>query len=163
MGRRQRIGPFLRGVHHASRTPKESCSGGQSWRVRCASFGPEGADAFYKGAIANEIVAAVREAGGVLTAADLAGYAPTERAPLETHHRGLRVLTMPPPSSGGVALIEALGILDVHYPTEADLARDGRGSSAYLHVLAEALKHAFADRARYLGDPDFVTVDVGPL
>jgi len=120
-----------------------------------------GADAFYKGAVANEIVASVRASGGVLTAADLAGYTPTERVPLETHHRGLRVLTMPPPSSGGVALIEALGILDVHYPTDADLARDGRGSSAYLHVLAEALKHAFADRARYLGDPDFVTVDVG--
>jgi gamma-glutamyltranspeptidase/glutathione hydrolase len=119
-----------------------------------------GADAFYKGEIAAEIVASVRAAGGVLTAADLAGYAPTERTPLEAHHRGLRVVTMPPPSSGGVALIEALGILDAHYPAAADLDRDGRGSSAYLHAVTEALKHAFADRARYLGDPDFVTVDV---
>ena len=85
------------------------------------------------------------------------------RAPLETRYRGLRVLSMPPPSSGGVALVETLGVLAARYPAEADLARDGRGSSATLHVLAEALKHAFADRARYLGDTDFVAVDLGHL
>jgi gamma-glutamyltranspeptidase/glutathione hydrolase len=122
-----------------------------------------GAGAFYKGPIAAEIVKAVTAAGGVMTAADLAGYTVTERAPLEMNHRGLRVLTMPPPSSGGVALIETLGILDARYPTLLDLPKDGAASPAYLHTLAEAFKHAFADRARFLGDPDFVTVDVAKL
>jgi gamma-glutamyltranspeptidase/glutathione hydrolase len=122
-----------------------------------------GADAFYKGALANEIVKAVRAAGGVMDAADLAGYTATDRPPLSTDYRGLRVYSMPPSSSGGVALIETLGILAAHYPTEADLQRDGRESSAYLHVLAEAFKHAFADRARFLGDTDFVSVDLAHL
>jgi gamma-glutamyltranspeptidase / glutathione hydrolase len=122
-----------------------------------------GADAFYKGALANEIVKAVRAAGGVIDAADLAGYTATDRTPLATDYRGLHVFSMPPSSSGGVALIETLGILAAHYPTEADLQRDGRESSAYLHVLAEALKHGFADRARFLGDTDFVSVDLAHL
>jgi gamma-glutamyltranspeptidase / glutathione hydrolase len=122
-----------------------------------------GADAFYKGEIAKEIVKAVARAGGVLTAEDLAGYTATERTPLGTDYRGLRVYSMPPSSSGGVVLIEALGILAAHYPTDADLQRDGRGSSAYLHVVSEALKHGFADRARFLGDTDFVPVDLPHL
>ncbi len=122
-----------------------------------------GPGAFYKGPIAAEIVKAVTAAGGVMTAEDLAAYAPTERAPLEMSHRSLRVLTMPPPSSGGVALIETLGILDALYPTSADLPKDGPQSPAYLQSLTEAFKHAFADRARFLGDPDFVTVDVAKL
>jgi gamma-glutamyltranspeptidase/glutathione hydrolase len=122
-----------------------------------------GPGAFYKGPIAAEIVKAVDAAGGVMTAEDLATYAPVERAPLETTHRGLRVLTMPPPSSGGVALVETLGILDARWPTLADLPKEGAASPAYLHTLAEAFKHAFADRARYLGDPDFVSVDVPKL
>jgi gamma-glutamyltranspeptidase/glutathione hydrolase len=122
-----------------------------------------GADAFYKGEIAKAIVDAVHASGGVLTLDDLAHYAPVERHPLETTYRGLRVVSMPPASSGGVVLIEALDILKARYPSDAELARDGRGSSAYLHVLAEALKHGFADRARFLGDTDFVTVDMAHL
>jgi len=122
-----------------------------------------GADAFYKGPVAQEIVKAVRAAGGVLTEQDLADYTATVRAPLEGAYRGLRVLSMPPPSSGGIVLMEALGILSNVYRTDEDVRREGRGSSAYLHVLAEALKHGFADRARYLGDTDFVQVDVSHL
>ena len=122
-----------------------------------------GPGAFYKGANAAEIVKAVTAAGGVMTADDLASYAPTERTALETSYRGLRVLTMPPPSSGGVALVETLGILDALYPTASDLPKDGPQSPAYLQSLTEAFKHAFADRARFLGDPDFVTVDVAKL
>jgi gamma-glutamyltranspeptidase/glutathione hydrolase len=122
-----------------------------------------GADAFYKGEIAAEIVAAARAAGGVLSAADLADYKAVERTPVETRYRGLRVVSMPPPSSGGIALCETLGILAARAPAEEDLTRDGRGSSASLHVLAEALKHAFADRARALGDTDFVKVDLAHL
>jgi len=122
-----------------------------------------GPGAFYKGPLAAEIVKAVAAAGGVMTAEDLASYSVTERAPLETSHRGMRLLTMPPPSSGGVALVETLGILDALYPTLGDLPKDGATSPAYLHALAEAFKHAFPDRARFLGDPDFVIVDVPKL
>ena len=122
-----------------------------------------GPDAFYKGEIAKEIVKAVTKAGGVLSAADLAGYTATERTPVSGEYRGLRIYSMPPSSSGGVVLLETLGILATHYPTEAALQRDGRGSSAYLHVLSEALKHGFADRARFLGDTDFVSVDLPHL
>ena len=141
---------------------------GETWRRpelagTLAKLRTGGAGAFYKGAIADEIVKAVRGAGGLITADDLAGYAATDRTPLATGYRGLRVYTMPPPSSGGVAMIEALGVLAARYPADADLQRDGRGSSAYLHVLAEALKHGFADRARYLGDTDFVSVDLPHL
>jgi gamma-glutamyltranspeptidase / glutathione hydrolase len=141
---------------------------GEIWRrpdlaVTLGKLRSGGADAFYKGPLANEIVKAVRASGGVMDAADLAGYTVTDRTPLATDYRGLRVYSMPPSSSGGVALIETLGILAAHYPTEADLQRDGRGSSAYLHVLAEAFKHGFADRARFLGDTDFVPVDLAHL
>jgi gamma-glutamyltranspeptidase/glutathione hydrolase len=122
-----------------------------------------GPDAFYKGEIAAEIVKAVSGGGGVMTAADLSGYAATERTPLELPYRGLRVFSMPPSSSGGVVLIETLGILSARYPDRAALDKLGRNSSAYLHVLAEAFKHGFADRARFLGDSDFVTVDLAHL
>jgi gamma-glutamyltranspeptidase / glutathione hydrolase len=122
-----------------------------------------GADAFYKGEVAKEIVKAVTSAGGVLTVEDLAGYTATLRTPLAADYRGLRVYSMPPSSSGGVVLLETLGIMAAHYPTDADLQRDGRGSSAYLHVVSEALKHGFADRARFLGDTDFVSVDLPHL
>ncbi len=122
-----------------------------------------GADAFYKGPVAQEIVKAVHAAGGVLSEQDLADYTATVRVPLEAQYRGLHVSTMPPPSSGGIVLIETLGIMAAVYPTDADVRKEGRGSSAYLHVLAEALKHGFADRARYLGDTDFVAVDVPHL
>lgn len=117
-----------------------------------------GADAFYRGEIADEIVRSVNAAGGVLTRADLESYRVTERVPLDTTYRGLRIYAMPPPSSGGVALIEALGILSARFPESSDLVKLGYGSSAHWQVLAETLKHVFADRARFLGDSDFVHV-----
>jgi len=122
-----------------------------------------GPGAFYKGPIADAIVAAVKGSGGVMTAADLDGYTVTERTPIEVMYRGLSVMAMPPPSSGGAALAETLGILSARYPDGTALVKLGAGSSAYLQVLAEALKHAFADRARHLGDPDFVTVPLDHL
>jgi gamma-glutamyltranspeptidase/glutathione hydrolase len=127
-----------------------------------AKLKAKGPDAFYKGPIADEIVKAISAAGGVMTAQDLAAYASTERTPLETTYRGLRVVTMPPASSGGVALVEALGILGARYPKPGDLP-PARESGPYLHTVAEAFKHAFADRARFLGDTDFVTVDLPRL
>jgi gamma-glutamyltranspeptidase/glutathione hydrolase len=131
-----------------------------AWTLGKLRAGP---DAFYKGDVAKEIVTAVRAAGGVLTAEDLAGYTVVDRTPVEARYRGLRVASMPPSSSGGVALIETLGILAARYPAGLAAAGETRGSAAQLHVLAEAFKHAFADRARYLGDTDFVAVDVAGL
>src|SRR6185503_18939585 len=108
--------------------------------------------AFYRGAIADDVVATAKAGGGVLTAQDLASYQVDEPAqPLWGTWRGLRLATMPLPSSGGIAILEALGLLDA---SGIDLGKLGPGSSAALHVIAELLRHAFADRARFLGDTD---------
>ncbi|MBC8133027.1 MAG: gamma-glutamyltransferase [Deltaproteobacteria bacterium] len=122
-----------------------------------------GPDAFYKGQIAADIIKAVTEAGGIMSVADLEKYAATERTPVEVRYRGLRVLSMPPPSSGGVALAQTLGILASRYADATAFPKVGRTSSAYIHALTEATKHAFADRARHLGDPDFVQVPLARL
>jgi gamma-glutamyltranspeptidase/glutathione hydrolase len=116
-----------------------------------AKFAKSGREGFYKGAVAAELLAAVKKSGGALTADDLASYAPLEREPLEGHFRGKRVIGVPPPA-GGATVIETLQILDARPPLA------GAGSSASLHALVEAFKHAFADRARALGDPGFVDV-----
>lgn len=117
-----------------------------------------GPDAFYHGPIARAIASEVQKRGGLLTAEDLAAYEPKLREPLRGTYRGRTVVSFPPPSSGGVALLEALNILEGF-----ELAPLGAGSSASIHRIAEAMKLAFADRAAYLGDPDFVTVPVAPL
>jgi gamma-glutamyltranspeptidase / glutathione hydrolase len=114
-----------------------------------ATIAAEGARAFYRGALADELVATVRDGGGVMTADDLARYRAIEREPLWGTWRGYKLATMPLPSSGGVVLLEALAILDA---TGIDLAALGPGSAAYFHVINEVLAHAFADRARLLGD-----------
>ena len=108
---------------------------------------------FYKSSLAAAIPAHVQRRGGVLTETDLAGYTPVLRPPLRGDYRGFEVVSFPPPSSGGVALIEMLNILEGY-----DLRPLGAGSSASIHRVAEAMKLAFADRAAYLGDPDFVAV-----
>jgi len=118
----------------------------------------EGPEAFYEGPIARAIAETVQKHGGLLTVEDLAAYEPKLREPLRGTYRGRTVLSFPPPSSGGVALIEALNVLEGF-----DLASLGAGSSASIHRVAEALKLAFADRAAYLGDPDFVAVPVAEL
>jgi gamma-glutamyltranspeptidase / glutathione hydrolase len=123
----------------------------------------QGPEAFYTGPIALAIVKSVKDAGGVMLPEDLRRYTVVERKPLETGYRGLRVIAMPPPSSGGVALAEALGVLSAWRAQRNQERLPERGSSAYLHVVAEALKHAFADRARFLGDPDFVKVPTAQL
>jgi gamma-glutamyltranspeptidase/glutathione hydrolase len=117
-----------------------------------------GPEAFYRGVIAERIAAAVREAGGVMNEADLAGYKPVLRAPLRGQYRGYEVVSMPPPSSGGVHLIQILNILEGF-----DLARAGAGSAEAIHLAAEAMKPAYADRAAWLGDPDRVKVPVRGL
>ncbi|MGY2049870.1 gamma-glutamyltransferase [Methylobacterium sp. JK268] len=117
-----------------------------------------GPDAFYAGPIAGKIVAAVREAGGVMTESDLTGYRVALRQPVRGTYRGTEIVAMPPPSSGGVHLIEILNILEGY-----DLAALGAGSAGALHLEAEAMKQAYADRAAYLGDPDRVRVPVTGL
>jgi gamma-glutamyltranspeptidase/glutathione hydrolase len=109
-----------------------------------------GRDGFYKGETARLLAAAMKQNGGLITEADLAAYEARERVALRGSYRGYEIISMPPPSSGGTALLEMLNILEGF-----DLAAQGHGSALHLHLLAEAMRRAFADRARWLGDPDF--------
>ncbi|CAO4163340.1 gamma-glutamyltransferase [Methylorubrum populi] len=118
----------------------------------------QGPDAFYRGPIAQKIAAAVQGAGGIMTAGDLAAYRPEIRTPVRGTYRGYEIVSMPPPSSGGVHLIEILNILEGY-----DLAGMGAGSARALHTLAEAMKPAYADRATWLGDPSRTKVPVAGL
>jgi gamma-glutamyltranspeptidase/glutathione hydrolase len=118
----------------------------------------DGAPAFYGGRIAESIARAVRNEGGRMNPADLAGYKPVERQALTGIYRGHEILAMPPPSSGGVHLIELLNVLEAY-----DLAALGAGSADAIQIEAEAMKIAFADRAEYLGDPAFISVPVSSL
>ncbi len=115
-----------------------------------------GAHGFYAGSVARRLVEGVNAAAGIWTLADLADYRVVERAPLRAEYRGMRVTTVPPPSSGGVALIQMLKILEP-YPLEKRV----RGERERL--LIEAMHQAYRDRAEYLGDADFVKVDVESL
>jgi gamma-glutamyltranspeptidase/glutathione hydrolase len=110
-----------------------------------------GPRAFYEGAIADDVIATAKAAGGVMTQGDLRGYQVADREPLWGTWRGMKLATMPLPSSGGIALLETLGLIDA---SGIDLAKLGVGSSAALHIIAEAMRHAFADRARFLGASD---------
>ena len=118
----------------------------------------QGAAVFYRGWIGQTIVAMIKKAGGVMTLDDLKNYRAVWRDPLIGTYRDRTVIAMPPPSSGGVAILQMLNTLEA-YKLE-DLQHN---SPAYLHLLSEAMKHAFADRAQFLGDPDFVHVPVGKL
>ena len=120
-----------------------------------AAIARDGARAFYQGPIAEKIVAAVRGAGGIMTRDDLQNYRAVERTPLRGRYRGYDIVSMPPPSSGGTILIEMLNILEGY-----TLSKLGANSDATLHLMIEAMKRAYADRAVHLGDPDFVRVPV---
>lgn len=114
-----------------------------------------GAKAFYTGEIARRIVADMKANGGLITMDDLAAYKPVERDPLVGTYRGHTVYTAPPASAGGATLLNMLNILE-----QFDLKATGQGSAASLHLLAETMKLAYADRYRVLGDPAFVTAPV---
>ena len=118
----------------------------------------QGPDAFYKGAIADLIAAEMARSGGLITKADLAAYTPRERPPIIGTYRGYRVISMPPPSSGGIALVQLLNILE-SFP----LADYGHNSSRAIHLVAEAARRVYADRSEWLGDPDFFKVPVTGL
>ena len=112
----------------------------------------DGRDGFYKGEVAERLAAFMRENKGIITEEDLARYEAVERKPLETTYHGYRVFSMPPPSSGGTALIEMLNMLEGY-----DLNSLGYHSADYVHLLSEVMRRAFADRAQFMGDPDFNT------
>lgn len=109
-----------------------------------------GRDGFYKGETARLLAAAMRKHGGLITEEDLANYQAQERQPIHGTYRGYDIYSMSPPSSGGTAVVEMLNILEGF-----DLRAAGFASAQHVHLLTEAMRRAFADRARYLGDPDF--------
>ncbi len=114
--------------------------------------------AFYRGPIADKIVAEMEAGGGLIDKAALAAYRPVIREPLRGSYRGYDIVTMPPPSSGGVHVIQMLNVLE-HYP----ISKLGIGSADGVHVLAETMRLAYADRSKHLGDPDYYEVPVGWL
>ena len=115
-------------------------------------------DDFYHGAMARELAAAIQKGGGLITADDLARYEVKEREPIRGTYRGYEIISAPPPSSGGVALVEILNILEGF-----DLAKSGNRSAATIHLTAEAFRRAFYDRSDFLGDPDFSRIPVPQL
>ena len=117
-----------------------------------------GADGFYKGETADLIVAEMQRGGGLLDAESLAAYKAIEREPVRGTYRGFEVVTMPPPSSGGIHVLQMLNILE-NFP----IAELGAGGSDNVHLLAEAARLAYADRSKHLGDPDFYNVPVAWL
>ncbi len=115
-------------------------------------------DDFYHGAMARELAAAMQKGGGLITADDLAHYEVKEREPVRGSYRGYEIISAPPPSSGGIALIEILNILEGY-----DLSKYGSRSAEAMHLTLEAFRRAFYDRAEFLGDPDFSKIPVAQL
>ncbi|EIF7271952.1 gamma-glutamyltransferase [Salmonella enterica] len=112
-----------------------------------------GPDAFYKGDIARQIAQQMQQNGGLITTDDLVAYQAVERTPVSGEYRGYQIFSMPPPSSGGIHIVQILNILE-----NFDMNKYGFGSADAIQIMAEAEKYAYADRSEYLGDPDFVNV-----
>ena len=118
----------------------------------------DGKDGFYRGATADLLVAEMQRGGGLITHEDLENYTSVWREPIEGTYRGHRIISMPPPSSGGVLLVQILNMLE-----PLDVAGAGFGSADLVHAMIEAERRAYADRAEHLGDPDFYAVPVAEL
>ena len=118
----------------------------------------KGADGFYKGETASKLVKAVNEAGGSMSLQDLANYEAIAREPVKGDYRGYEIVSMPPPSSGGIHIVQILNILE-GYP----LKDYGQNSAQTIHLMAEAMQLAYADRSEYLGDSDFIDVPASGL
>jgi gamma-glutamyltranspeptidase/glutathione hydrolase len=168
-----RMAGFMRGRMPAERFP-------ETWRIQFEPFDPQnmqgqrlvqkdlgrslrrlaarGEAVFRDGEVGRAMALAVQQGGGILTLEDLVAYQPRWREPVLGEYRGLRVASFPPPSSGGAVLVEALNVLEGF-----DLAGLGAGGSPAMHLVTEAMKLAFADRAAYLGDSDFVEVPIATL
>jgi gamma-glutamyltranspeptidase/glutathione hydrolase len=123
-----------------------------------SAIAAQGLRGFYEGPVAEKLVKAIDEAGGIMSLDDLKSYQPSIRTPMRGTYRGYEIMSMPLPSSGGVVLLETLNILE-GFPMR-DLKQ---GSAASLHIMVEAMRRAYADRARYLGDPAFVSAPVANL
>ncbi|TYO62173.1 gamma-glutamyltransferase [Bradyrhizobium hipponense] len=123
-----------------------------------SAIAAQGSRGFYEGPVADKLAKAVSDAGGIMTSADLKAYQAVIRAPVRGTYRGYDIISMPLPSSGGVVLAETLNIIEGF-----QLAELKQGSPASLHLLIEAMKRAYADRARYLGDPAFVNAPIDTL
>ncbi len=117
-----------------------------------------GSDGFYKGETARLLAAAMAAHGGLITEADLRAYKVAERSPLEGNYRGFHVITAPPPSAGGIGLLQMMGMLD-----GSGYNSDGPDSAKAVHFEAEAMRRVFADRSEYLGDPGFYNVPTADL
>lgn len=117
-----------------------------------------GSDGFYKGKTADLIVAEMEAGGGLITHKDLEGYQIVKRSPVSGKYKDYNIYAMSPPSSGGVHIVQMLNVLSGY-----DLQADGHNSAAYLHKLIESMRRAYADRSKYLGDPDFFDVPVNDL
>lgn len=115
-------------------------------------------DDFYHGTLASELAAAMQKGGGLITTEDLAAYEVKERQPIRGTYRGYEIISAPPPSAGGVALVESLNILEGY-----DLAKEGNRSAESIHLTAEAFERAYFDRAEFMGDPDFSKIPVSQL
>ena len=115
----------------------------------------KGRDGFYKGSVANKIAKAMKDNNGLITKSDLENYNPVWRKPLISQYRGNNVITMGPPSSGGLHIIQMLNILENY-----DLKEVNHNSKEYINLLTEVMKYAYSDRSKYLGDPDFYDVPV---
>lgn len=136
---------------------------GTRWRQRDMAhtlrlIAARGVDGFYRGETADKLVAEMDKGRGLITHQDLANYRVVERTPVSGTYRGYDIVSMPPPSSGGVHLVQMLNILEGW-----DLSALGHNSASYLHRLIEAMRRAYADRSKYLGDPDFHPVPVTAL
>ncbi|PMG75904.1 gamma-glutamyltransferase [Shewanella sp. 10N.286.51.B7] len=117
-----------------------------------------GSKGFYQGETAEKIVSAINLAGGIMSLDDLKNYTVVEREPVRGSYRGYEVVSMPPPSSGGIHIIEMLNVLE-NYPIQ----KLGHNTAQTLHLMTETMKHAYADRSEYLGDPDFNPVPIAAL
>lgn len=118
----------------------------------------KGKDGFYKGEVAQNIASQMQKNGGLITQNDLEAYKPQWRKPLISDYRNNKIITMGPPSSGGVHVIQMLNILENY-----DLQELGHNTPEYINLLAEVMKHAYADRSKHLGDPDFFDVPVSEI
>ncbi len=147
---------------------------GKPWKIGDRFYSPQlktleaiatsGTAGFYEGPVASAIAQTITAESGIFSTDDLAAYQPTERKALESTFHGKQIFTMPPPSSGGVALLQTLQSLEEWETlTQKNLKSLQHNSPDYIHLVTEVLKHAFADRAEFLGDTDFVEVPIDKL
>ncbi len=129
-----------------------------NWPRTLERIRDRGAQDFYEGETAQLLAADMQAHGGLITLDDLRNYKAVERPPLTGSYRGYSIVTAPPPSSGGVGILQMLGVLE-----GSGYEKSGFGSAATVHFMAEAMRRYFADRSEYMGDPDFYHVPVsGP-